>query len=163
MSSGEPGSPRARLRELGAAQAILDAVDYVLEPIDHHEIERAAALARASLGASAFAANWAEGQRLAPDAAVADALAQVAATGPGDVLSPHPAGLTRREMEVLQLVARGLTSGAVAERLSVSPRTVTTHLTTIYRKLGVTSRTAPPARRSSRVWPEAAAQWVGTA
>lgn len=98
-------------------------------------------MARASLGASAFAANWAEGQRLAPEAAVADALAHVAATVPGDVLSPHPAGLTRREMEVLQLVARGLTSGAVAKRLSVSPRTVTTHLTTIYRKLGVSSRT----------------------
>jgi non-specific serine/threonine protein kinase len=137
------GQSARAARELGAAQGLLDAVDYVLEPIDRREIERAAALARSRLSASAFAANWAEGQRIAPEAAVAEALAHVAAaaTAPATAPSPHPAGLTRREMEVVQLVAHGLTSAAVAERLSVSPRTVTTHLTAIYRKLGVTSRT----------------------
>lgn len=54
----------------------------------------------------------------------------------------HPAGLTAREVEVLRLVAQGLTDAQVAEQLVVSPRTVTTHLTSIYNKLGVNSRVA---------------------
>ena len=52
----------------------------------------------------------------------------------------HPAGLTPREVEVLRLVAEGLTDADVAERLFLSPRTVSTHLTSIYNKLSVNSR-----------------------
>jgi DNA-binding NarL/FixJ family response regulator len=52
------------------------------------------------------------------------------------------AGLTTREVEVLNLVAQGLTDVQVADRLVISPRTVNTHLTSIYNKLGVDSRTA---------------------
>jgi ATP/maltotriose-dependent transcriptional regulator MalT len=52
----------------------------------------------------------------------------------------YPAGLTAREMEVLRLVAQGLTDAQVAEQLVVSPRTVNFHLTSIYSKLGVSSR-----------------------
>ena len=57
---------------------------------------------------------------------------------------PPPAlgGLTAREVEVLRLVAEGLTDAQVAARLYLSPRTVTTHLTSIYNKLGVSSRSA---------------------
>jgi predicted ATPase/DNA-binding CsgD family transcriptional regulator len=54
----------------------------------------------------------------------------------------HPAGLTAREVEVLRLVAAGLTDVQVAERLVVSPRTVQTHLSSIYGKLQVGSRSA---------------------
>ncbi|HEX5164139.1 MAG TPA: BREX system ATP-binding domain-containing protein [Thermomicrobiales bacterium] len=54
----------------------------------------------------------------------------------------HPAGLSAREVEVLRLVAEGLTDAEVAERLFLSRRTVSTHLTSIYTKLGVNSRTA---------------------
>ena len=54
--------------------------------------------------------------------------------------SPH--GLTAREIEVLRLVAQGLTNEQVAERLIISPRTVDTHLTSIYSKIGVSSRVA---------------------
>jgi DNA-binding NarL/FixJ family response regulator len=50
--------------------------------------------------------------------------------------------LTEREVEVLRLVARGLTDAQVAEILVVSPRTVNAHLRTIYSKLGITSRHA---------------------
>jgi DNA-binding CsgD family transcriptional regulator len=53
-----------------------------------------------------------------------------------------PAGLTPREVEVLHLVAQGLSDAEVAERLVLSPRTVNAHLTSIYRKLGVNSRAA---------------------
>jgi predicted ATPase/DNA-binding CsgD family transcriptional regulator/Tfp pilus assembly protein PilF len=54
----------------------------------------------------------------------------------------YPAGLTTREMEVLRLVAQGLTDAQVAEQLVISPRTVNFHLTSIYSKLGVSSRSA---------------------
>jgi DNA-binding CsgD family transcriptional regulator len=54
----------------------------------------------------------------------------------------YPAGLTRREVEVLQLVAKGLTDAEVADQLFLSRRTVTSHLTSIYTKLNVSSRTA---------------------
>jgi DNA-binding CsgD family transcriptional regulator len=53
-----------------------------------------------------------------------------------------PAGLSLREVEVLRLVAEGLTDGAVAERLFISPRTVSQHLRSIYGKINVSSRTA---------------------
>jgi non-specific serine/threonine protein kinase len=50
--------------------------------------------------------------------------------------------LTAREQEVLRLVARGLTDSQVAAQLVLSPRTVQSHLSTIYSKLGVATRTA---------------------
>jgi predicted ATPase/DNA-binding CsgD family transcriptional regulator len=53
-----------------------------------------------------------------------------------------PNGLTRREVEVLRLVTQGLTNVQVAEKLVLAPRTVNVHLTSIYSKLGVNSRTA---------------------
>ena len=43
---------------------------------------------------------------------------------------------------MLRLVAQGLSDARVAEHLVISPRTVNTHLTSIYNKLGVESRTA---------------------
>jgi DNA-binding NarL/FixJ family response regulator len=54
----------------------------------------------------------------------------------------HPGGLTSREVEVLGLVAEGLTNVQVAQRLFPSPRTIDTHLSSIYHKLGVSSRSA---------------------
>lgn len=67
-------------------------------------------------------------------------------TGPGSrqagVRRGYPAGLSRREVEVLRLVTEGLTDAQVADRLFLSPRTVSQHLRSIYRKLGVSSRTA---------------------
>jgi DNA-binding CsgD family transcriptional regulator/tetratricopeptide (TPR) repeat protein len=54
----------------------------------------------------------------------------------------NPAGLSAREMEVLRLVAQGLTDAEVAEQLFLARRTVNTHLTSIYTKLGVNNRAA---------------------
>ena len=53
-----------------------------------------------------------------------------------------PSGLTTREVEVLRLLAQGLTDVQIAEQLVISPRTVNAHLRSIYTKLAVTSRTA---------------------
>jgi len=57
----------------------------------------------------------------------------------------YPAGLTLREVEVLRLVAEGMTDSEVAERLFVSRRTVTSHLTNVFNKLEVSNRAAAVA------------------
>ena len=53
--------------------------------------------------------------------------------------------LTTRELEVLELVAAGLTNAGIAERLWISPGTVKKHLDNVYAKLGVANRTAAAA------------------
>jgi DNA-binding NarL/FixJ family response regulator len=50
--------------------------------------------------------------------------------------------LTAREVDVLRLIAQGLSDKDVAEQLILSPRTINAHLTSIYSKLGVSSRAA---------------------
>jgi DNA-binding CsgD family transcriptional regulator len=53
-----------------------------------------------------------------------------------------PAGLTSREVEVLGLVARGLSNRDVAKRLGISPKTVSNHVEHVYSQIGVTTRAA---------------------
>jgi predicted ATPase/DNA-binding CsgD family transcriptional regulator len=95
------------------------------------------AATRAAVGASAEALQ-AEGRRLSLQDALAAALSnepeQAWRTGRGP-------GLTRREIEVAQLVAGGLTNREVAGRLYLSVRTVDVHVDRILTKLGFRSRT----------------------
>ncbi|UCC64834.1 MAG: response regulator transcription factor [Anaerolineae bacterium] len=60
--------------------------------------------------------------------------------------------LTPREMEVLRLVAQGLTNYQIARQLGLSVRTVEAHLTHIYAKLGVSSRTEAALLAQRRGW-----------
>ena len=64
--------------------------------------------------------------------------------GPQATTRANPAGLTRREAEVLALVAAGLRNAEIAERLYLTPKTVSHHLSAIYAKLGVETGTRPP-------------------
>jgi DNA-binding NarL/FixJ family response regulator len=92
---------------------------------------------RDGLPASALRARWARGRTLTLERASESAHA-VRASFAG----PEKDGLTGREVEVLGLVAQGLTDAAIAGRLFVSPRTVHAHLRSIYRKLDVRTRSA---------------------
>ena len=60
--------------------------------------------------------------------------------GPRGATRENPAGLTNRELEVLQLLAQGLRNAEIARRLVVTPKTVDHHVSSILRKLGVTNR-----------------------
>ena len=122
------------------------------ELVDRKEYDRNREIARARLGDVAFAVAWEAGRTMPLDQALALAL-EVAAEVPPPALPPtapqptvaaaaYPAGLTAREVEVLRLVAQGLTDAQVAERLVLSTHTVHAHLRAIYGKLNVTSRTA---------------------
>lgn len=61
--------------------------------------------------------------------------------GPQRATREHPAPLTARQLEVLALVAAGMTSPEIAERLFISRRTVDNHIATVVARLGVSSRT----------------------
>jgi len=67
------------------------------------------------------------------------------ARGPRSATRENRAGLTTRELEVVQLVAGGLRSTDIAARLFVSPRTIDRHLSSIFRKLDVHTRTEAAA------------------
>lgn len=73
-----------------------------------------------------------------PDLARIDSLAK-------DVPSDHARGLTRRELQVLRLVATGKTNKAVAAELSLSEKTIDRHVSNIFNKLDVSSRVAATA------------------
>lgn len=59
-----------------------------------------------------------------------------------DVARAAALGLTDRQLDIARLVAHGLTNQAIADRLQISPRTVTSHLDHIYTRLGISSRAA---------------------
>ncbi|MFL5652582.1 MAG: protein kinase domain-containing protein [Ktedonobacteraceae bacterium] len=109
------------------------------------------ASAHAQLGENAFATAWAEGRMMTLEQVIAIRepvmVSEQLAGKPPSILTRnvhpiYPAGLTTREVEVLRLVAQGLTDVQIAERLVISRRTINTHLTSIYKKLGVESRAA---------------------
>jgi DNA-binding CsgD family transcriptional regulator len=76
--------------------------------------------------------------------------ARKASRGDGVVSDPRPSGLTKREVEVLCLVAAGYTSGEIAQRLVVSLATVNRHVANIYTKIGVRNRAEATAFAISR-------------
>jgi ATP/maltotriose-dependent transcriptional regulator MalT len=145
------GEPAWAAQLWGAAEALRETMETPIWPVERANYEHSVAVARTQLGEKAFAAAWAQGRSMTPEQALiargAVTIPTAAPAGPSSVphvpkASTYPDGLTAREVEVLRLVALGLTDAQVAEQLVISPRTVNSHLTAIYGKIGVNSRSA---------------------
>jgi DNA-binding CsgD family transcriptional regulator len=148
----------------GAAESLRKEIGAPIPPVDRASYEQAIAGARAFLGTPAFDRAWARGKTMpledalagptpvkdtaqaappgpvpARPSAAAKKVSQAAST-PSLRVQTYPDELTAREVEVLRLLAQGYSDAQIAERLVISPRTVNTHVTSIYRKIQVTTR-----------------------
>lgn len=133
----------------GAASAGRDSIHAHLPPSYQADFAPILTRVRTALGEAAFAAAWAEGRALTLDQALALAAVEpfpgaraVTAEPSARPVTAQPHGLTPREVEVLHLVANGLTDAQIAEKLVISPRTVGKHLQSIYSKLYLAGRSA---------------------
>ncbi|EFH82142.1 transcriptional regulator, LuxR family [Ktedonobacter racemifer DSM 44963] len=141
------GQPEQAARLWGAAATLRSAMS---APIPHIELayyQLALAQAQTQLGETRFQAAWLEGQHMTPEQVFTQEK-QPAVDTPVSQAQPttstltHLDDLTEREVEVLRSLATGLTNAQIAEQLVISPRTVQAHLSSIYNKIGVSSRSA---------------------
>ncbi len=123
---------------LGAAEARIN-VGSDLDALARVAYGRDAAALRTYLGKEAYIQAQNEGRNMTPEQALT---LREPSPKPLKVSSIYPDELTEREVEVLRLVANGLSDAQVAERLIISPRTVQGHLRSIYSKIQVNSRGA---------------------
>jgi DNA-binding CsgD family transcriptional regulator len=137
------GQPRRAARLFGAADAARAIIGDFAYATTRPDRENGRAAARAQLGQTAFEQAWASGGELTLEQAVAEArLVDLATQRRPTPSSARPPRLTQREMEVLRLVADGVTNQQIAARLIISEATVKRHIDHVFAKLGVSSRTA---------------------
>ena len=153
--SGTDPAWSARLH--GAADQALADLGRILEPLEAQLAALDRQRLRTAMGDEAFDAEYAEGRTLDLARAAHQAMegiqaARAAAPAGAQASDPDPAGsgaatsvLTPRELDVLRLVAQGLSNADIAQRLVLSEHTVHRHLANILRKLGLSSRAAAAA------------------
>ncbi|MCA9879824.1 MAG: hypothetical protein KC442_18650, partial [Thermomicrobiales bacterium] len=144
--------PARAVQLYAAAEAVRERVGLAFSlHADRSVTEQTLATLRSTLRETEFAAAWAAGQALP----LAQALAIAVAVAPGTA-DPRPAPatsspvLTRREQEVLRLLATGQTDREIADALFIGPRTVSWHVSTILDKLEVKTRREATARARSQ-------------
>lgn len=140
------GLPERAVLFLGTAETVRDGLQIPLTPAWRISHEREVTALHELLGEPVFNEVWVYGKTISLKLALS-LVARISVPGQAEeksttpVLS-YPANLTAREVDVLRLLATGMTDSRIAETLVISPRTVNTHLRSIYAKLGVSSRSA---------------------
>jgi len=131
------GNHAYAVRLFGAADAQRRRIGHPRFPMYQADFDTAVAAAREAMTTDDFETWWAEGAALSIDEAIA-----YAQRGRGERKRPSTGwgSLTPMELDVVRLVQEGLGNKDIGARLFISPRTVQTHLTHVYAKLGVTSR-----------------------
>ena len=127
--------PARALRVVAAAYAFPEPAGAEFAGLFRARAERVRAVAEGALGADA-PRIWTEGARLAVDDAIA-----LAFGSKRPPRAPSPDGLSRRELEVAELVAGGLSNKEIAARLHLSVRTVESHVRNALTKTGLLNRT----------------------
>jgi DNA-binding CsgD family transcriptional regulator len=136
LAAGD-GNHQHAARLLGAAEGMRERMGHARFPMYQADYDAVVASVREALGQNDFDAAWAEGAALSTEEAIA-----YAQRGRGERKRPTSGwgSLTPMERDVVGLVREGLGNKGIAARLFISPRTVQTHLTHVYAKLGVSSR-----------------------
>jgi DNA-binding CsgD family transcriptional regulator len=149
--AGSRRQPTRVARLGGATDALGETFGISILPMyrrNYNNEERMAA-ARSQLDEKEWLEAWAEGRAMTPEQAVEYALEPTPKIPQEIPVAPtYPSGLSAREVEVLRLVARGLTNAQIAEELFISPRTVNAHMGSVYHKIGSSTR-AEAARFAS--------------
>lgn len=133
----DAGSHREAVRLYGAAEAVRKDTGAVRFKIYDDGYAAAVGTVRDAMSHSDFESAWAEGAAMSTMEAIA-----YARRGHGGRKRPTSGwrSLTPTERDVVRLVREGLANNDIASRLFISPRTVQSHLTHVYNKLGVGSR-----------------------
>ena len=139
----------AAARLLAAADAARQPLGYLAPGFTANRAAaaRAVSQARHILGEDRFTQAWEQGQELTLDDAVAYATRQ---GGGRKRPATGWASLTPAELQVVRLVSEGLRNDAIARRLFIAPGTVKVHLSHIFAKLGITTRTELAAQAASQ-------------
>jgi ATP/maltotriose-dependent transcriptional regulator MalT len=138
--AGAEGRVARAARLWGAAEALLKEIEAVYAYVPDRSRHRSQLAARSLMDEAAWEVAWEEGRTMTAEQAIAYALNH-SATPETATVETYPAGLSTREADVLRLVATGLTNAEAAGKLFLSSRTVEWYLSSIYRKLGLHSRT----------------------
>jgi predicted ATPase/DNA-binding CsgD family transcriptional regulator len=141
--------PVRAARLWGATETMEETFGIKITPIARSamDYETRVATARSHAGETAFQTAWSEGRSMSPEEAIDYALQEPELLDDAE-LPAYPAGLSTREVEVLRLVAQGMTNAQVAQELYISPRTVNAHMGSVYHKIGSSTR-AQAARFAS--------------
>jgi predicted ATPase/DNA-binding CsgD family transcriptional regulator len=142
----------------GAAEALREEMGVPVPPVERPDYDLQVEAVRAELGAARFHAAWTQGRLMTPWQ-VFNSGHEVGPASPlpaqhlsvssssshrADTWGSNPPDavvrLTRRERDVLRLLAQGLTNAQIAEELVISHLTVNAHMRSIYRKLPVNTR-----------------------